>query len=227
MRRTKSGLPEFCSWHRDRADGKTRVRFRRAGVLAYIDIASAPVGSEAFWRIYHGLRHGRSQGEAGVGARRTLPGSINELIASYRKLVFPTLKETTQAMRARILENFGREHGDRRVAHLEHEHVAAIIAAKKAKPHAANNLRKVLRRLLDHAIEIRMIAHNPATRVKRLQGISHLDRRRDCAIPRALAARHAAAFVHGAGTRNHIAPRRRHHDRPAARAQRLPRSAPH
>jgi site-specific recombinase XerD len=104
-----------------------------------------------------------------IGASRTTPGSINELIGSYYRLIGPTLARSTLTMRRGILENFRREHGDKRVAHLQHEYVAAIIAAKSKTPHAANNLRKVLRHLLDHAVEIRMIAHNPALRVKRLK----------------------------------------------------------
>jgi hypothetical protein len=49
----------------------------------------------------------------------------------------------------------------KRVAHLQHDHIAAIIVDKAKTPHAANNLRKILRHMLDHAIEVRMIAHNP------------------------------------------------------------------
>ena len=43
----------------------------------------------------------------------------------------------------------------------------SVIAAKANTPHAANNLRKVLRQLLKHAIDIKMITVNPTLEVKR------------------------------------------------------------
>jgi site-specific recombinase XerD len=142
------------------------VRFRKGGALVYL--VGSP-WSEGFMRQYAAALEGAESAAEAIGAGRIIPGSINELIASYRRLVFPTLAHSTQENRRRILEAFGGEHGNKRVAQLEHEHVAAIIAAKKDTPHAANSLRKVLRLLLEHAIEIRMIAHNPAARVKRLK----------------------------------------------------------
>ncbi len=72
-------------------------------------------------------------------------------------------------MRRNILERFRRDHGDKPVARLEHEHIASIITAKANTPEAANNLRKVLRHLLDHAIAIKMIASNPVVGVKKFK----------------------------------------------------------
>jgi integrase len=40
-------------------------------------------------------------------------------------------------------------------------HIAAILAGKRATPNAANNLRKMLHHLLDHAITLGMITTNP------------------------------------------------------------------
>src|SRR5204862_6686107 len=104
-----------------------------------------------------------------IGMERTKAGTVNALIVSYYKLVFPLLKPSTQRMRRNILERFRREHGDKPVARLEHEHIARIITAKANTPEAANNLRKVLRHLLEHAITINMIKANPAARVKKLK----------------------------------------------------------
>ena len=166
MLRTKSGLPKFCSWHSDRDGGKRRVRVRHGGSLTYLPADLIP-WSEAFMRQYAAALEG---GEASARRdSRIVPGSINELVESYYKLVFPLLKNSTQAMRRGILESFRRQHGDKRVAHLQREHVVAIINEKAATPHAANNLRKIVRHLLEHAVEIRMIAHNPALRTKRFK----------------------------------------------------------
>ena len=83
-------------------------------------------------------------------------GSIDALVSSYRELVFPTLKPSTQDMRSGILARFCREFGRDLVVGFEHKHIAAIIAARTATPHAGNNLRKVLRYLFKHAVRLGM-----------------------------------------------------------------------
>ena len=57
-------------------------------------------------------------------------------------------------MRRGILVAFRQRHGDKPVARLERRHVADIITTKSKTPEAANNLRKVLRHLLEHAIAL-------------------------------------------------------------------------
>jgi integrase len=166
MRRNRSGLPKHCSWNLDRGDGKRRVRFRKAGFSTYI--YSTP-WSDDFMRQYAAALDGMKAETMEIGAGRTIPGSIDALIVSYYKLVFPTLKASTRAMRRNILERFRTEHGKKPVARLEHQHVASIIAAKANTPHAANNLRKVLRHLFDHAIAIKMATINPVIGVKKLK----------------------------------------------------------
>jgi len=165
MRRTKSGLPKYCTWNIDQR-GARFVRFRKSSFSTYL---SGTPWSESFMRQYAAALDGVKAQTNTIGAERTKPGSINALIVSYTNLVFPTLKPSTQRVRANILERFRREHGDKPVSGLQHHHIASIIAAKARTPDAANNLRKVLRHLLDHAVDIRMIAANPAIRVKRLK----------------------------------------------------------
>ena len=104
-----------------------------------------------------------------VGADRTKPGSVSALIVSYYTLVFPLLKPSTQRMRRNILERFRRDHGDKPVARIEHVHIASIMVSKANTPEAANNLRKVLRHLLDHAVALKMIASNPTIGVKKFK----------------------------------------------------------
>jgi integrase len=166
MRRTKSGLPRHCSWNRDRANGKRRVRFSKGGFRTYL---TGTPWSEDFMRQYAAALDGVKIERREIGAGRTKPGTINALIASYYKLVFPTLKASTQAVRRNILERFRNEFSEDRVADLKHQHVAAIIAAKASTPSAANNLLKVVRHLLGHAVDLQMIEHNPALRVKKFK----------------------------------------------------------
>jgi hypothetical protein len=142
------------------------VRFRKDGFSIYI--AGTP-WSEDFMRDYAAALEGLKPTTGTIGAERTKPGTINALIVSYYALVFPTLEPSTQRMRRNILERFRREHGDRPVDRIEHEHVAAIIAAKANTPEAGNNLRKVLRHLFEHAVAIRMIKANPAQYVKKFK----------------------------------------------------------
>ncbi|TIW27824.1 MAG: hypothetical protein E5V81_04130 [Mesorhizobium sp.] len=49
---------------------------------------------------------------------------------------------------------------------LERKHVKAIIGGMADRPHAANNLLKALRLLLDFAVDIELIDRNPAHGVK-------------------------------------------------------------
>ena len=70
-------------------------------------------------------------------------------------------------MRRYIIERFRAEHGKKPVPRLGRAHIKDIIGAKANTPQAANNLLKVLRILLNHAIDIGMIASNPAIGVKR------------------------------------------------------------
>jgi integrase len=142
------------------------VRFRKGGFLVYL---TGTPWCEDFMRQYAAAIDGVRAKADNIGANRTLSGSIDAVIASYYKLVFPTLKSSTQYQRRNILEAFRREHGKKPVARLEHQHIASMIAAKANTPFAANQLLKVLRLLLAHAVDLRMIGVNPAHGVKRLK----------------------------------------------------------
>jgi integrase len=104
-----------------------------------------------------------------IGADRTQAGSVNAVVVSYYKLVFPRLKASTQTMRRNIIERFRAEHGNKPVRLIKREHVEAIITAEAKTPEAANNLLKILRMLFDHAVAINMIASNPAADVEKFR----------------------------------------------------------
>lgn len=166
MRRNKNGLPKHCGWNQDRENGQRRVRFRKDGFSTYI---TGTPWSEDFMRAYATAIDGVKQQASTIGADRTKPGTINALIVSYYRLVFPTLEPSTQRMRRSIIERFRRDHGDKPVARLEAAHIAAILAAKVTTPTAANNFRKVLHHLLDHAMALNLIASNPVKLTKRFK----------------------------------------------------------
>jgi hypothetical protein len=164
MLRTKSGLPKHCAWNYDR-HGKRRVRFRKAGFSTYL--AGIP-WSEDFMRQYAAALEGvKAQVSNGVGVGRTHPGSFNALCVSYyRSPEFRGLQESTQTLRRNIIERFRREHGDKPISRLGRGHIKDIIGDKADTPEAANNLLKVLRLLLTHAVDQEMIESNPAIGVK-------------------------------------------------------------
>jgi len=171
MLRTKSGLPKHCGWNLDRADGKRRVRFRKGGFSTYL---TGIPWSEDFMRHYAAALEGVKEQASKVGVARTIPGSFDALCVSYyRSPDFQGLKASTQRVRRNVIERFRNEHGTKPVSRLGRMHVNHIIGAKAGTPEAANNLLKVLRVLLNHAVEIGMIATNPAIGVKRYR--SHGD----------------------------------------------------
>jgi integrase len=164
MLRTKSGLPKHCSWNVDR-HGKRRVRFRWRGFSTYL---TGTPWSEDFMRQYAAALDGVKAQAVNVGAGRTVPGSLDALCVSYyRSPEFRGLEASTQKVRRYIIERFRAEHGKKPVPRLGRAHIKDIIGAKANTPQAANNLLKVLRILLNHAIDIGMIASNPAIGVKR------------------------------------------------------------
>ena len=89
-----------------------------------------------------------------IGASRTQPGSVSALVVKfYRSAEWAGLASSTQITYRGILERFRAEHGDKPVALLQRENVRTILARKAATPHAANNLRKLIRLLMRFAIE--------------------------------------------------------------------------
>lgn len=165
----KSKFP-LASHYLDR-HGRMRWRFRKKGFSREL---GTDYGSDEFKRRY-------SEAEAecigakkhGAGATRTLPGSLSDLVASYYKSPeWRGLSESTKRTYRGPIEALRAKHGDKPIAGLERRHVMAIVSERHATPAAANNLRKRLAQLLDHAIALDWIKSNPARMVKpyRIEG---------------------------------------------------------
>jgi integrase len=142
------------------------VRFRRRGISTYL---TGTPWSDDFMRQYAAALDSVKAKTSNIGADRTVPGTINAVIVSYYKLVFPLLKSSTQAERRYILERFRTEHGDKPLRLLKREHILAIIAARSETPHAANNLLKTLHTLFEHAIAVNLMTSNPAAEVRKFK----------------------------------------------------------
>ena len=123
-------------------------------------------GSMEFMRAY-----ADALGEAPAPKSSRLPeGTFTALVAAfYESSDFKTLKPTTRAVYRQMLERLREEHGTRLVRDMRECDIHKLMDQRAATPHAANNLLKRLRKLLDFAVERNWIAANPAAKIKRLR----------------------------------------------------------
>lgn len=163
MTRRRNPLPKHCSLIIDR-HGKSRIRFRKGGFSTYLPYP--PIGDE-FQRAYAAALAGVKDWTANIGSDRTRAGSFDALaVAYYRSVEFTSQRPTTQKTYRGIIERFRALHGDRPVRGLRREHVKAIMGGMADRPTAANNLLKVLKIMLDLALDNGWIDINPARGVK-------------------------------------------------------------
>lgn len=162
MRRT---LPRHVSAYADR-HGKVRYRYRRVGQKPY-SFKSRP-GSAEFLNEYQACLAGVSAPNLIVGEGRAVSGSFNDLITRfYRSSLWLNIPQPSSKATFRgIIERFRSKHGHRMVAELRFIHVDAILASMAQTPAAANNLRKVLIRLVDFAVQIEMTSRNVVRQTK-------------------------------------------------------------
>lgn len=159
----RSAFP-FAKSYTDR-HGRKRWRYRRKSFSSELGTA---YGSDEFKRRYAEAEAqflGRSA--RGAGAERTRSGSVSDLVASfYKSPQWRGLSESTRRTYKGPIEKLRAQHGDKLVATLQRKHVMGILAKKADTPAAANNLRKRLMQLLEHAIALDWITVNPAKLVK-------------------------------------------------------------
>lgn len=87
-----------------------------------------------------------------IGARKTHPGSINALVVSYYgSTAWEALEVDTRKTRRRVIERFRAEHGDKRVALLQRDHILKMLTAIE-KPSAKRHWLKAIRGLLRSAV---------------------------------------------------------------------------
>jgi hypothetical protein len=137
--------------NRARKDKRPRYYFRRRGCKAIL-LPGEP-GSEEFMVAYAAALAGLpDQPAVEIGASRTLPGTINALVVAYYKSdKWHGLGEETQKTRRRIIERFRAQHGSKRVALLQREHILKMLAAI-AKPTAKRHWLKAIRGLMRSAV---------------------------------------------------------------------------
>jgi integrase len=158
MRRAPKYVHGYIDQH-----GRPRHYFRRAG-FKKVPLPGLPWSPE-FMAAYEAALAGQAPP---VGVRRTIPGTMRALAVSYYASPdFTTMRSSTQSAYRSIIDRFCREHGDKRVTLLQREHVIKLMATRTDKgPTAANSLRKVLKVMMRHAIEIGMRADDPTRDVR-------------------------------------------------------------
>ena len=156
--------PQYVNGFIDRY-GKARWYFRRAG-FKRVPLPGLPWSPE-FMAAYEQALAGQP---LQIGGARTNPGTVRALAVSYfHSSDFRSLKPSSQAIYRGVIDRFCIQYGDNRVAGLKREHVVKLMAARTEKPVAANNLRKMLRAMMKHAVEIGLRADDPTRDVRAIR----------------------------------------------------------
>jgi hypothetical protein len=160
MRRAPKYVQGFIDRH-----GKPRWYFRRPGVKR-TPLPGLPWAPE-FMAAYEMALAGQP---VQIGSARVKPGTIRSLAVSYfSSIEFRSLRSSSKVVYRNIIERFCREHGDKRVALLQREHISKLLASRAEKPWAANALRNILRALMRHAIEIGLRTDDPTRDVRAIR----------------------------------------------------------
>jgi hypothetical protein len=160
MRRPPKYVQGFIDRH-----GKPRWYFRRPGVKR-TPLPGLPWAPE-FKAAYEMALAGQP---VQIGSARVKPGTIRSLAVSYfSSIEFRSLRSSSKAVYRNIIERFCREHGDKRVALLQREHISKLLASRAEKPWTANALRNILRALMRHAIEIGLRTDDPTRDVRAIR----------------------------------------------------------
>jgi integrase len=158
----QSRWPKYCHVFRDR-QGRRRCYFRRPG---YPRVRLPLPHEPEFWPAYHAALNGTA---IAPGADRARPGSLDALAASYYQSAgFLGLSDSTKRTYRGIIERLRADHGDKPLAGLRPEHIRAMLNARAATPHTANNLLNIIRVVLAHAVDSGLREDNPAVHVKPL-----------------------------------------------------------
>jgi integrase len=158
--------PKYCQGFVDR-HGKARWYLRRPG-FKRVALPGLP-WTPQFMAAYEAAMAGETV-SAAVGSKRTKPGSIAALVASYyQSTEYRNLKPITQKTYRSVMEPFREQHGDKPVAAMQREHVKAIVAKVADRPAASNNWLKAIKILMRHAVETGMRRDDPTLGLRKMR----------------------------------------------------------
>jgi len=157
-------LPRYIHAFTDR-HGQPRFYFRRAG-FGSKPLRGLPY-SPQFMADYEAAWVGQP---LPIGANRARPGTMAALALSYfASPQFRGMRLSSQKIYRGIIERFCREHGDKRVVLLRREHIVRLMAGHADQPNVANALRRVLRAMMRHAIDINLRRDDPTRDVQAIR----------------------------------------------------------
>ena len=151
----------------DNRHGKARARyFFRRRSFKQMSLPGLP-GSPEFEQAYAAAMAGGPLPST-VGIKRIRAGSIDALVIAYLNspgfLAIPS--PATRTTYRGILEAFTREHGSKPLAALSRKHIEAMLAAKIAKPAAANHWLRLMKQLMRFAVREQLRGDDPARDVE-------------------------------------------------------------
>jgi integrase len=118
-------------------------------------------------QVYQSALGAQPQCKAEIGAGRTKPGTMNAAIVSfYKSASYQALRPETKSTYKSVLEGFRAKHGDKGIATLQRRHILNLLAEKADHPAAQRHLLKMLKLLLNHALEQEWRPDNPALAIK-------------------------------------------------------------
>jgi integrase len=163
-------LPPHVSWYTDR-HGKRRYRFRAKGMPAR-DLPGAP-GSEAFRKAYNAALAGSEP--RGRRAVRFEPRTLAAAWAQVKTTQeWRVLKPISQNQQAKVAERFlaipiaageNQTFGGMPFAGIRRGHVKAILG-RYERPHAAEAVLRLMRKLCLVALDLDWIENDPTHRVR-------------------------------------------------------------
>ncbi len=154
--------PPNVSYYSDR-QGTIRWRYRKKGRPE--SQTRAMFGSPEWWTWYQLADQAKPPP---VGSSRTKPGSIDALaVAYYASGEWGALRPNTQVTYRGILDRFrgaqpkSKRWGDLPAAEVDSKFIRRAMDAMASRPHAANNMLKVLRALFRFAVDREWRTDNP------------------------------------------------------------------
>jgi integrase len=143
--------------------GKRRHYFRRPGYKRMP--LPGLVASEEFMLAYQMALAGSETVQ--IGKSRNAPGTVAHLVAAYFESAHykHEISEGTRRKWKPIAEGFREEHGEKRIALLQADHIRRMLA-RFERPHTKKNWLTFIRSLMRFGVSVGMMASDPTVGVK-------------------------------------------------------------
>jgi integrase len=150
--------------------GRPRFYFRRRG-YPRVTLPPGSPWSEEFMAAYAAAMSGGTVStNVETETRRAKPGSLRLLAASHcASHSYAALADSSKATYRRTIDRLCEKFGDLSAVAMQRVHVMRLMDQHKDRPQAANQLRTVLRCLMQHAIDIGLRSDDPTRDVRKLK----------------------------------------------------------